>query len=276
MNNPELVATILKHGGRLLLVGGDMESLPRPLLEHPQILVWDDTRQNLLNKEIPSNVKVIIYNRWVSHSLVAKLNVAAKQLRAVKFPMQKQREIRELLAHIAQAEPQPVSPIDVEVEIEKVNKTAEPAFPEYHEEPEVEETTNMAKTQSKSPLKDFIAKHMNINLDYSVKGVKITEARRLFEIAEKEGLKTTQGSISQGIYVMVRELKGKKPVRKASTTRESSREKQQSVGDDFEELGRLISDAIVAMKLVQEHLPKVRKETEKLRGMKNKFLKLLE
>ena len=130
MNSPELVATILKQGGRLLLVGGDMETLPRQLIEHPQILVWDDTRQNLLNKEIPSNVRVIIYNRWVSHSLVAKLNVAAKQLRAIKFPMQRPREIRELLAYIAQAEPQPVTPIDVELEIEKVNKTMEPALPE--------------------------------------------------------------------------------------------------------------------------------------------------
>jgi hypothetical protein len=276
MNSPELVATILKQGGRLLLVGGDMETLPRQLIEHPQILVWDDTRQNLLNKEIPSNVRVIIYNRWVSHSLVAKLNVAAKQLRAIKFPMQRPREIRELLAYIAQAEPQPVTPIDLELEIEKVNKTVEPPL-DLNEA--VKDTITMPATKKGEMgfLTAFIAKNLDTTKEYSVKGSKTKEAMRLWDIAQKEKVPTTKLSLVNGVSFYIRKnLEGTKTKGIAAHASRVKDTVTTAGVDDFAELERLIVDAIAAMKLVQEHLPKVRKETEKLRGLKSKFLKLLE
>lgn len=269
MTNPELVAHLIKQGGRVLVVGGETADLPRAYQEHAQILIWDDDRINILNREIPSNTKVIIWSRWISHTMVARLNIAAKQLHAIKFPMLRPREIKLLLSEIIQSEP-----ADAEVlPMETLEKEIENIIPQQEQE-EVKETTVMAKTKM-GGLQAFYAKFLNVDRDYTVKGSKVDEARRLFKIAEREGVKTTLGSLANGLLPFLKKLqKGRTTPPKVKTTTEVV--KQPSMNDDFEELERLISDAIVAMKLVQEHLPKVRKETEKLRGLKQKFLRLLE
>jgi len=283
MTSPELIAHIMKGGGRILVVGGETKDLPRQYHEHAQILIWDDNQQNLLNKEVPSNVKVILFSRWISHTMAARLHKAAKQLNALKFPMLRPREIKELLAEVAQTpEPPSAAPIEViEQHIEQINSTNAPEFPDYVSEPEVKDTT-MAKQDLGSVTK-FVARNVNINQDYTQKGSIRREGLRLYLLAEKEGIKTTEGSILNATSLAIRNVgktTSRKPgqSRKAKTTREepTTTTTKSSTTDDFEELEKLIVDAIAAMKLVQEHLPKVRKETEKLRGLKAKFMKLLE
>lgn len=277
MNNSQLIAHILKQGGKLLIVGGETKDLPRPYHEHSQILIWDDNQQNFAQKEIPHNVRIIMWNRWVSHATQKKLNEAAKSLHAVKFPLLKPREMKDLLSEVVYIDkPQEDIPAEViEQEIEEVNKTVEPL--DLNEA--VKDTIPMAKHihVEQGTLQKFYAKHLNINRDYSIKGAKVNEAKRLFEIANREGVKTTLASLANGLGVFLKRLeKGRstptprKPV--VTTTKEST----VIVEDDFAQLETLIVDAIAAMKLVQEHLPKVRRETEKLRGLKQKFLKLLE
>lgn len=277
MTNPELVAHLIKQGGRVLVVGGETADLPRAYQEHAQILIWDDDRINILNREIPSNTKVIIWSRWISHTMVARLNIAAKQLHAIKFPMLRPREIKLLLSEIIQSEP-----ADAEVlPMETLEKEIENIIPLLDMNEEVKDTI-VAKQHVKvemGALQQFYAKHLDIHRDYTVKGSKVGEAKRLFEIANREGVKTTLASLANGLGVFIKRLdKGRATPPKVKTIHvtKSGEVKQPSMNDDFEELERLISDAIVAMKLVQEHLPKVRKETEKLRGLKQKFLRLLE
>ncbi len=275
MTSPELIAHIMKGGGRILVVGGETKDLPRQFHEHAQILIWDDNQQSLLNKEVPSNVRVIMWSRWISHTMVSRLNIAAKQLKALKFPMLRPREIKELLAEVAQTqEPPSAAPAEIiQQQIEQINQTNEPEFPDYVSEPEVKETTMAKSDKNVVTMKEFIAKHINPSIDYSVKGSKTKEGGRLFDIAKKEGFKSTPMSMNNAVSMFIRELaEGKsKPVKPTSVSKP-----RVTTGDDFEELEKLIGDAIVALKLVQEHMPKVRKETEKLRGLKAKFMKLLE
>jgi len=259
VNNPELVAHLLKKGGKVLIAGGEMKDLPREYQEHPQIIIWDDNQKNNIRREVPSNVKVIIYNRWVSHATAKQLSNAAVSLHAIKFPMLRSREIKELMAEVVQTEPPDVPEEVIEAEIEKT------VVPE-------EKETDMGKEPT--TLKEFIAKYINANIDFSQKGTISSEARRLFEIANKEKFSTTILSMKQAIGLFVRELKGEKITRKSQSKSESSPNKSINKVDDFSELDRLISEAIDALKLVQEHMPKVRKETERLRGMRSRVLEL--
>jgi hypothetical protein len=253
MTNPQLVAKLLSQGGRVLIVGGQLRDLPPQYHEHPQIIMWDDNKQEYLTKEVPSNVKIIVYTRLISHGATDKLNRAAKDLHAIKFPMLRTREIKELMSEVI---PTPVT--------EPVETT--PAQ-------ESEETT-MPK-QEQGALKKFIAKNINMGLDYSVKGNKTREGERLYELSKKEGVKTTRLSAIQGVRVVLDEISGHKKTPKVIRAPKPTMKSSEGV-DDFAELDRLLTDAITAMKLIQEHLPKVRQETEKLRGMKAKVLSLFD
>jgi len=276
----------MKNGGKLLLVGDGVSDLPKEFVNHPQIILWDYQKFDkiaLEKKEIPSNTKVIVYNRWVSHSLSDRLNKAAADLHAIKFPMMRNREIKELLYTFVQAEPLAVPAELVEQTVDHIvqEETAIESAKEVLEK--VEEI--MPATQERGFLRTFLTKHLNLNKDYTVKGSIKQEADRLFAKAKADGIKTTIGSVNQGISVIIKEVRDNKtkPEFKSEHGKTESlashvkptKTKSASV-DDFTELEKLIQDAIVAMKLVQEHLPKVRKETERLRGLREKFLKLLE
>ena len=268
MQSPELIKTIMKKGGYILVVGGGCSDLPLPYHEHPQILIWDDNQQNLDNKEIPTNTRVIMYNRWISHTLAKRLSNAARNLHALRFPMLKARQMKELLSEVVQAEPQEVPEEVIQEQIEQVNAT----IPDETQEIKELDMPKQTVSKVKGFIKEFVAKNIRINLDYDVKGTKSAEGTRLYELATKEGIKTTKASVIQAVYVTLKELAGKKTVRKSP----AAKAKTDGKGDDFAELNRLIEDAITAMKLVQEHLPNVLKETEKLRAMRAKFLALLE
>jgi hypothetical protein len=250
MNNPELVASLLKQGGKVLIVGGEVKDLPQEYHEHPQVLIWDDNKQGFNQKDVPSNVKVIIYSRWVSHATAKQLSNAAKNLHAIRFPMLRPREIKALMSEVVVTEPIKASAEQLEVEINSHTIVE----------------TDMPQPKS---VKEFIAKYMNINIDYKVKGTVAAESRRLSEIAKKEEFKTTTGSIAQAMYLLLRDMgKSKKP----AIVKPVKPSKKLVEGDDFDELYKLLDDAISAMKLIQEHMPKVRMETEKLRNMRKKAI----
>lgn len=263
MNNPELVAHLLKKGGKILIAGGEMKDLPREYQQHPQIIIWDDNQMGI-NREVPSNVKVIIYNRWVSHATAKKLSNAAVSLHAIKFPMLRTREIKELMSEVVQTEPQDIPEEQIESEIEKSLSVREDSK---------EQETTMAKQPT--TLKEFIAKHINPNLDYSVRGKVTSEGKRLYDIAKQEKFQTTPLSLRQAIGLFVKELRGIKVTHSKSKLEVVNKAPAViNAVDDFSELDRLISEAIDALRLVQEHMPKVRKETERLRGMRERVLEL--
>lgn len=265
----QLLARLIHTGGRILIVGGEIKDLPRTYHEHPAILLWDDNVQEFSRREVPSNVKAILWNRWCSHDTARKLNDAAVRLRALKFPMLRTREIKEMMSEIVQQDvPVDVSPAQVQTELEKAL--------EREQKSEEREETEMAKKGrvAEGELQKFIARHMKVDVDYSVRGSIAREGERLFEKAKGENFETTLASMRQAVGRAVRGM-GKRTVARPKRTPSTVSSAQQKSMDDFEELDHLIQDAIAAMRLVQEHLPKVRKETERLRGVRDKMRKLL-
>lgn len=261
----------MKDGGRILVVGGGMSDLPPAYQNHPQVLIWDDNKQGHSQREVPSNVRVIIYNRWISHATAQRLSEAARSLRALKFPMLRTRDIKTLLSEVVQADPSE----------EPAAKIEEAIIAAEQFEMQPAEESPVVKKQDKrkeSPLRDFVAKFMDPKIDYTQRGAIRQEGQRLIEIAKREGVKTTPLSLTNAVGILAKQLRKSRgeavpePRRRAGTPRVKT--SSASGGDDFEQLDQLIDDAIAAMKLVQEHLPKVRRETERLRGMREKVLKL--
>ena len=296
LKTPELIATLMKSGGKILIVGGSINDLPDNITNHPQIILWDDEKGSGRNdnKTVPTNVKVIMYNRWVSHQTAKRLSIAAAELRAIKFPMLRTREIKDLLSVFLQADAMdiPKEKLDETVaNIVAVQETEKEPEQAINTEPVIhnEEPLNMVKQdrRKESPVKDFVIKHLNLNNDYRVKGSIAKEAARLYDLKTRP--KTTLGSLNQAIsriLIEIRKNKGESVEKKPRLKSEHGEpkvlsshvpdKKVRANGDDFEQLESLIEDAIAAMKLVQEHLPKVRKETERLRNMREKVMKLFE
>lgn len=279
LTKPELIAHILKEGGKILIAGGSMEDyLPKQYKDHPQIIIWDDDRQGFTNKEVPSNTRVIMYNRWVSHPTAKKLTSAAFSLHALRFPMLRTREIKELLSEVVQTEAPQLEPQVIEEELQKeVDKSlgdTESTLDGTPKEVEVEKMPK--KILSRGVLQDFIAKNIDVTKDYTARGSVSEEGRRLFDKAKQAGVKTTSSSIEQAVRIFIKTWqKNKGQVNVKPATKTPSQAEVKSSADDFEQLEVLIVDAIAAMKLVQEHLPKVKKETERLRGMRAKLMKFL-
>jgi hypothetical protein len=284
MRTPELVASILKQGGRLLVVGENLENLPKQYQDHPQLIIWDNDYAE--NRTIPANVKIIVWNRWISHVMRDQLNSAASSLRALKFPNLRTREIKELLSEVVQEDAVEVTEEVIEKEIEVANVVNEVAFGSGTsdvgtEGPMKKDEQVPKKIVAKGELKGFVAKHISLSVDYSVKGTIAAEGKRLYKKAKDEGIKTTESSVIQAVSKMLRDLKhskgvaGKK-VEGVSLATKVQADRKAAAKDDFEQLDNLIVDAIAAMRLVQEHLPKVKKETERLRALKEKMLRILE
>jgi hypothetical protein len=265
-STPELLKRLADQGGRILLVGGEItNTLPDHIANHPRVTIWDDRKQGIENRHVPGSVKAIIWSRFTSHSIAAKLNNAVKALDALRFPMKTEREIKELMSAF---NPPPAL------------LTSEPVDPPAADQPEPKQL------QAKGILSTFVATHIDLAKDYTGRGAKKVEGERLFALAQKSGVQTTIKSIIQCVGVTTRKMMNPdKPVNvlgriyPASKPPSADELKQQPAEqpkqDDFAELEELIANAIVAMQLVQEHLPKVRKETERLRGLRQRMMTML-
>lgn len=267
---PELLARLVNEGGRILLSGGGLSKLPAEYQDHPKLIIRDDNVDNgAFKRPIPSNVRAIIWNRNISHEAAGRLNQAVEGLHALKFPMQRTAEIRQLLSCIV--------PLSTAIMEEEVESEAVPTSIEVH----TEETTDMAKKPAeKGSVKAFVAKYIDVKKDFSARGSITAEGARLYQKAKSEGLKTTENSLIQAVGVLLREWKGAKEKKPFIAPAPA---KKKASNDDFSELDELIAEAInkleasvAAIKLVQEHLPKVKVETERLRGLRERLMKVLE
>lgn len=282
-SDPQLLARLIKHGGRILVVGGEMSNLPPTFRDHPAILIWDDDKQGFQSKEVPSNTKAILYNRWVSHATAARLSDAARKTGAIKFPMLRTREIKTLLSEIVNEERH----LPADVAEPTPREIAAVVHQHEQEEARMEEQENAKVTHpgKKGTLIGFVAKNLALNTDWTQKGTISREAERLLALAEKEHISTTIGSVKECVSRVVRSLgkptshagghpKGVKQ-KKTRVVKQVAAFRSAADNDDFAELDRLMEDAVAAIKLVQEQLPKVRSETERLRAMRQKMLDML-
>jgi hypothetical protein len=266
----QLLARLVHHGGRVLVVGGGTENLPDVYTRHPQLVFWDDESQTHHHKEVPANVKAILWNRWISHSTVARLNDVVNRRRLLKFPMLRTAEIKELLKEIVYLQPTVSAAKEVRV-VEQEHEVVERPAPK----------------QRLGSLKDFVRQNYDRSRDYSQVGEKTKESDRLLPLVAAAGLTTTPASLAECVRMVIKESGAPLP-RSSSTpkapatvakrvvrTRQTPSPKAAG-SDDFEQLDKLIDDAITALKLVQEHMPRVRLETERLRDLKTKVIAMLQ
>jgi len=279
--DPQLLARLIKHGGRILVVGGRVtEYLPKHYKDHPAILLWDDDKQGFQSKEVPQNTKAILYNKWISHPTVIRLNEAARKLHAIKYPMLTTREIKALLSDIVYeeqslpAEVSAPSPVEIEAVRQKQEHVAE-----QHEQ---ERMTTPQPVKKEGKIIGFVAKNLALATDWTQKGSMTKEGQRIFALAQQAGVQTTVGSVTECVRRIVKDLgkptfggKRKKREKREKPAKPTAASFRPAGEDDFVELDRLMEEAIAAIQLVQQHLPKVRSETERLRQMRQKMLDML-
>ena len=269
------------------MVGGGVADLPDRYQKHPALLLWDDNVQETLHREIPMNTKAILYNRWISHPMARRLNDAASRRQILKFPMLKTRQIKELLANIVGERPmtldellantQPETPLMEHELTVATPEEAERALP-------VSPLPSTTTPRRHGDVKRFIAKNANFDQDWTVKGSISKEAARLLEVAKDQNLATTLNSLSQGLGNLIRDMGvydetpvvvEPEPVATAKPKAPTVAKVNARSKDDFEQFETLIEDAVAAMTLIKEHLPKVRKETERLRGLRARMQSVL-
>ncbi len=267
---PQMLARLVHAGGKVLVVGGGTENLPTKYTNHPQLLFWDDNVQGHEHKEVPANVRVIMWTRWISHSTAGRLNEAVIRRRLLKFPLLRTGELKALLAEIVQ---------EASMEIKNEQEVQVP-----------QEAVRVVEfeRQKSGTVRGFVRTNFNPNLKYSERGVISEEGKRLFELAQVNEIRTTYGSVVEALRVTLKKLgvatnrtsttpRVKKPkgeIRQAGPA--VSRPRSTSGNDDFDQLDKLIEDAITAFRLVQEQMSVVREETERWRGMREKMRALLE
>lgn len=307
---PELLAGLLQQGGKILVVGGAaLADLPERFLEYPRLLFWNDDKQGIEQKEVPQNTRAILVHRWMSHTVVWRMRNAAKQLQIPVLPNLRTREVKELLAGIMgevveAREPiietigqaQFVTGLEEVFEREFPGRLTEDETPIERVETQGEGAGVMAK-KGTGKLKTFIAKYIDVDADYTQVGSVKREGDRLMEIARRERLATTEGSMLQGISVCLKQLgiktsgRGRPGMQRRSkrtvpATPTADRITEgtaiRGVGrvvaredGDFEDFERLIDDAITAMKLIKETLPQIKREVSDFRKQRAKLRELL-
>lgn len=282
----QALSRLVHHGGKILVVGGGVADMPDRYTRHPAIEWWDDNDQGCLHKEIPLNVRAILWNRWISHAMAGRLNDIVRARRILKFPMLRTKEIKNLLSELINT---PVVEETMQIHEQPVFAAAPPSpAPEPKEEPVTVATVTVAP-QKKETIRSFVAKHLSLNGDWTKRGSVRRESERLTKLAKEQQLKFNPNSIRLMVGTVIKEL-GLPAWRKSGTKREGAAKKTKvtsaspkittvkasKINDDFSEFEHLVVDAIAAMELVREHLPKVRKETERLRTLREKMRTMLD
>src|SRR6185437_11221926 len=232
------IAEIVKNGGKVTVVGTKGMNFPPKYREHAQIEFWDSTDPSTYRRELSSNCKIVIVTRFVNHPLWSRINDEARKRKLLIIPgLQGTGKIKELLREIV--EPLPV------IAKEKEEIITKETTPDNNDNPmPIHETT----------LKEFVAHHINININWNVRGAITREAERLYAIAQQEGKKTTLKSLKM---LIGRSFKNKLP--------SSTQNVVVDIKGNNTEL--LINDAIAALQLLKTEISKIEKENKRFKKL---------
>lgn len=250
MTSRELVSKMIHvNGGKILLVG---ENLSRMGLDTKHIIIWDDARENLHHKPIPSTIKVFVWTKFISHSLMNRLDNAVKGYHALKFPCLTNREIKELLSDF----------------LPRNNKQVN-IYPDAQKP--IKDIQDIKIEDTKMTIREFLNKNLDYNVDYSVQGSKKKEQARLLELAKAQNFKTTQQSLAKSFSDLMKE-KGLSSPRKPKEKKVSSPSAQPKQSDNsFTEFFKLIDDGIAAFSLAKEISLQWKEELQQAKELKEKL-----
>jgi len=176
------------NGGLVVVVGVRSTNLPVEYSQHPQVVVWDSQDHGTVTKELPSNTKVVLATRFVSHALFGKIHAEARKRNLAFFPQLTTGRLREQLKEL----------------LPRVEARVEPEVQVAQALPEVVPQAVPVPVQARGALVQFIKTEGNLQ------AVNVSaEARRLFELAKGKGIPGTLNSISNTLH---RLKGGAKPV----------------------------------------------------------------
>lgn len=181
------IAALQKSGGLVTVVLGTGVDAPDEWGFHPRVhwLVARDVKRHAVAAAIPSNTRLLIFTENIHHQVYQPLQDERKRRRLPYLTKQSQGAVEDQLTKIfpkTSAPFNPIPPIDV-------SKNGDSA-PAASAEPD----------RSRGFLKTFLEKHV----DFSPAKSTAEEARRVFKLAQLEGVQTTLGSVTQGIAVLKR------------------------------------------------------------------------
>jgi len=267
----QLIVRLLNRGGKILVAGGETKDLPERITRHPQIIIWDDNQQNVLHKSVPSNVRAIIYNRWVSHAIAGQLREAAGKLGVPVFPMLRTREIKVLLSEVVQevatvAEADPIIEEPV-IEVPLSEPTTEPQGKGFITAEELMRPVKRGETKA----------ILDAELKPGESGTIAMTERLMPIIRSKYHISMTPDALRQAVIKYRTNEKAAAAARRPTTvnSQPATKAKIKVHTDDFVEVEKLLRDAKTAIDLALEFIPKVRKRVELLEARRQKLIDLL-
>lgn len=285
--------SLIKGGGKILVVGGYFSRRWTRFKDHPQIVWWNGSQSDIRrmlkahNNDIPDNVHGVVMSRFISHSEARQIMEAVRKKRALMMAMNNDGEIARKLEEITG-----IKPVEAALVVET---TAAPMpQPEAPVAPVELDEANMREF-ARGERKSFVTEHHESVLNTA------DEGRRLHKLAKQKGIKVSVDSMLNmaGIYrrenkIVVGEkaaqaqvrMKAKKPVdveitgtkftpagieldmRRVQLDPASTQTavltppapaltQAVQVANDTAEILRLIDDATATMALIKEHVLKL-------------------
>lgn len=261
------VALAVANQKGVLVVGARDSNVQSDLVESELLTLWpfDDTR--VFGKPIPKHTGVVLFTRFVRHATVG--SVYKQALANGMFCMQQclqTGELRTVLSPLLDAAALPPT---------KVNGTT-PHQPMVVEVDKKKAYTPPAKFAQHGEIRDLVAEYGNLNAK------RVTEGRRLLNIAKGLGITTTLDSVCQSITqarkkkaqassVATVEQRGNATVYRAEPEPSARPVADQvaatlpsasALTSNLDESVRLLNESIAALTLVRDELIKTKTSVE--------------
>jgi len=199
----------LSPTGKILIVGSRPSNFEDKWLKNPRLVFWHSTDKKASGKKkIPACVEIVIFTKFVSHSLSERIKAMARTAQANFFRyVQDTGEIKRILGEyriddLASSFVQPRTP---EVQEHILDLPLKPTQGLVRPTPQilpVAEVITEIKAERKEGImmkRGALREFVRDNADFSVSIAK-EEIERLFQVAQERGLVTTLGSIGTNFY----------------------------------------------------------------------------
>lgn len=189
--------------GRVLIVGAMPRNLPE-FSEHPKVILWGSDIQRRWS-QVPSDVEVVLFTKFMSHSWHEKIKASCSENVFVNNQILGTGEVKKILLslgikpkrkEVKMAYPNPIGVNFVASQVSVGStKGASPLRSEPSNTEATTDSTQLTPTRIKrGDLKDFVLRHGDPNCSVIAK-----EAKRLLEIANRNGVPTTFDSLEQAV-----------------------------------------------------------------------------
>jgi hypothetical protein len=261
--------SLIASGGRVLVVGGSNQSW-QMFRKHPQLVFWTGDRAEISRhvkaESFPSNMRGVVISRFIGHRELTPIMDEARKRNAIIMTAKNDGEIRRILEEVT-------------------------TVPDVAEIPHREDKPTAAPVLLTAPRKGQLSRFIETN--HQAELMSAAEARRLMPLALTAGIKTTEGSMIQGVQkfrrslgiaIGSRALKSRtKTSRVAQTSlppapapKEPTTKAQSPVSTKgISGLLSMLDDVVVSIALIKEEVVKLSSQSNEHDILKQKLAELL-